>query len=110
MSLTSHGVLVVGLWIHSGRHAVLVAPADACLTALRTTAAGLGASVELEDSNHRREAVRSDPEPNTVVLKYPQETGLPWVVGVASTDPGLEAGISVKRRNLVIGGLALVLR
>jgi two-component system phosphate regulon sensor histidine kinase PhoR len=110
MSLTSQGTLMVALW-HSAPagEAVLVATADALLGPLGTTAAGLRVSVELEDPNRRLDAGRSNPGSNARVLKYPQETGLPLVVGVASVDRGLEAGISMKRRTLVMSGLALIL-
>ena len=109
MSLSSHGVLFVGLWRSTpGGTACLVAPADACLVSAETTTASLHVSVELEDPNVRHDSVKSDPDSKTSVLKYPQETGLPWVVRVADANPGQEAGISTGRRNLVIGGLGLV--
>ncbi len=108
-SLDNHGNRVVGLWRSTpAGTAVLVAAAGGCLSSVQPTSASLRVSVELEDPGHRRDAAQSDPESDTGVLRYPQETGLPWVVRVASADPGLEAGISVKRRNLVLGGLALV--
>lgn len=109
MSLTGHKVLVVGL-LRSipGGTAVLVVPADACLMPVQATAASLGVSVELEDPNHRRDAAGAGPDSHTGLLKYPQETGLPWAVSVASAGPGLETGFSVRRRNLVVGGLTLV--
>ncbi len=109
MSVSSHGVVIVGLWRSTpAGAAILVAPAEACLTPIRATAAGLRVSVELEDPNHRFDAGRSDPDSNARVLKYPQETGLPWIVRIGDADPGLEAGISLERRHLVISGLALV--
>ena len=109
MSLSSHGVLCVGLWRSTpGGTAFLVAPANACLMSVETTTASLHVSVELEDLNVRHDSVKSDSDSRTSVLKYPQETGLPWVVRVADANPGQEAGISTGRRNLVAGGLGLV--
>ena len=109
MSLTSHGVLVAALWRSTpAGEAILVATADACLTPAQSTAVSPRVSIELEAPNHRRDAVRSDPGSTASVLKYPQETGLPWTVRVADADPHATLNAFASRRRLLLAGLGLL--
>jgi two-component system, OmpR family, phosphate regulon sensor histidine kinase PhoR len=106
----SHGISMVALWrsAPAGR-SVIVSGVDPLATPLLGTAAKLHVSLKLEDSGGALAWVASRAEMKAGVAKLPQETGLPWIVRVASSDPAEEMAVSVRRRNLLIGSLVLVL-
>ncbi len=110
MGFVDRGVslVVLGRTTLAGR-AVLVAGLDVLIKPVLTTAGSLRVSVRLEDPNGKHVWARPGAETSPAVTKHTQETGLPWGVRVASNDRAAELAVAVTRRNLLIGGLVLVL-
>lgn len=110
IALINHGISMVALWRSApAGKSVIVAGVDPLVAPLFATAAKLHVSFKLEDSSGAHARVAPGAELNAGVAKLPQETGLPWVVRIASSDPAEEMAVPGRRRNLLIGGLVLVL-
>lgn len=110
MGFLNGGIPLVAFWRSSPAGcAVLVAGVLQVVTPALATAANLRVSMRLVDPDGKFVWNRGGAETYAAVAKRPQDTGLPWVVRVSSSDPAAELAVSARRRNLLIGGLVLVL-
>jgi two-component system phosphate regulon sensor histidine kinase PhoR len=110
MGFVDRGIALVALWrIMPAGRAVLVAGMNELVAPALATAASLRVTVRLDDLDGKTAWGGAGQGPDAGIVKHTQETGLPWVVRIASSEPAAEMAVSVRRRNLLIGGLALML-
>jgi signal transduction histidine kinase len=110
MALTAGGTALAAIWRSSPAfRAAVVAPVDVLVRPVLASASNLRVSLKLEDPDGGLSWGEAGLEENAGAARRPQETGLPWIVRVASNDPAAELAESARRRNLLTGGLALVL-
>jgi signal transduction histidine kinase len=110
MALTTGGIPLAAVWESSPAfRAVIVAPVDVLVRPVLASAANLRVSLRLESPDGGLSWGEAGLDKSAEAVKHPQETGLPWIVRVASGDPAAELAVSARRRNLLTGGLALLL-
>jgi signal transduction histidine kinase len=110
MGFVDRRIPLVALWrMTPASRAVLVAGVGELVTPALAVAANLRVTVRLDDLDGKTAWAGAGQGPDAGVVKLPRETGLPWIVRVASSDPAAEMTVSVRRRNLLIGGLVLML-
>ncbi len=110
MALIAEGIPLAAMWRSSpALRAAIVTPVDMLVRPVLGSASSLRVSLRLENPDGVLSWGEAGSEKNAGALKLPQETGLPWIVQVASNDPAAELAVSARRRALLTGGLALVL-
>jgi two-component system, OmpR family, phosphate regulon sensor histidine kinase PhoR len=107
-AVASGGVSFTTVWRRRGTELrALVTPTADLLAALHIPVADLDVSVRLEDGAGE-DAVTAALADSHRITKGPHETGLPWAVTVASSNPQTAAELSVPRRQLLVAGFVLL--
>jgi two-component system phosphate regulon sensor histidine kinase PhoR len=106
---TVGGDQVVAVWRPVGDgFAAIIADTDALMALVAPLTTTLQVHVSLEDSNGQPSWGTLPPGgPNS--LRTLRETGLPWTIRVAAANPETPQRLAHLRRNILAGGLGLVL-
>ena len=106
---TSDGDAFASVWSKTPEGtAVLLADADSLAAPLASTAMNFQVRVVLEDPSGRL-SWGTLPAGSTLLTKTYRETGLPWTIRVAPSNPAAADEISASRRRLMSAGFVLML-
>ncbi|MDQ6708165.1 MAG: HAMP domain-containing histidine kinase [Acidobacteriota bacterium] len=109
ISWTGEGASFVAVWRPmSARTAAIVANVNTVTAPVVPMLRNLHVRLALEDSS-RRSAWGTLPNGSAPVTKTFRETGLPWTLHVAASDPSVSSAVSTSRRRLMFAGFGLML-